>query len=477
MRSARKRQGNQTGVDIQFSSSSSFPTSKYSQLASDDNGYASEDSDGVEEDNSNGENPKWLAHEQRREGLAKNAIADQIAGMSDATVLGIIFSLFLTKATELFLHVTGKFIFFSLAALANIALSATAWNQARLDGWKRGSVVKAVMQTLFTIPITIAVAGSLLPFVGAAFPLFPTVIAPIMFSATLSIKFLYQAGAAVYYWGKSTGVHWGNSNSDLPDLEEPEFKKIKYQQMSKFNAIFAVSTAFAVGAIMTVFLYLKTEYAPLGIIAAGIGFGANGWLLGRNFFGSAEDVIVGQQTVIVHDQHQHQHQHLGHDHDLRHEHQHEHQHDDDLTPTLNGDEEDDDNQLTINSTDALQQQQNDSLLSTPPSSTKGKSTFTTLQLMSASSNGSPSTTATVQQSTNGNPSTQVPIPPRIPFVATGAGFVPGKGRATTTNLPFNRFSLPAATTPPVGGTSQDDDQLKLQGKNTTSTVTRRKRQG
>jgi hypothetical protein len=220
-----------------------------------------------------------LSNAERRKQIKKNTKRELRAGVADGAILGIIFSMFLTNFTHALLDAAFKYILFSAAAGANIALSIYAWREAHLNGYKHGTKVKAIMQTLFTIPITIAVAGSLLLPLFVPTTVFAAIHAPIIFGVTLGVKFLYQTASAIYYHGKSTGVEWVQHQNGFNDRETNEFKKAKYEMTAKSNLVFALSTALAVTAILSVFLFLHTAVAPVGIIAGMIGAGFTFMLL------------------------------------------------------------------------------------------------------------------------------------------------------------------------------------------------------
>jgi hypothetical protein len=196
------------------------------------------------------------------EKLKKNGQMELGSGLFDASVLTTIFSLFLAKAGEIFLQESGKYFLFPFAALANIMRASFAWRQAHLDGYKRGSWVKAVMETLFTIAITFAVVASLI-----AADMFGKFISPLIFTVTLACKTVYQIAAAAFYWGKS----W----VELPGSQ----KHAEYVDKAIINGIAALSTAFAVAAIATVFMFAQSFLAPLGVVAGGIGVLLTVWAL------------------------------------------------------------------------------------------------------------------------------------------------------------------------------------------------------
>jgi hypothetical protein len=185
--------------------------------------------------------------------LYGNALWELIAGMFDGLVLAAIFSAFLTKTTEAMLHVWGRFVLFPLAVVANVKLAYHAWRKFYIDG-RSSSRLAAIMQTLFTIPIAIAIAGSLaLP--ATAF--FPTVIAPLMFAVTLGVKALFQFSVAIHCLIKS-----GHGK---------EHQQEKLLRSAKANAVFGLSTTLAIPGILGVFLYAQAAFAPFAIVAGVLG--------------------------------------------------------------------------------------------------------------------------------------------------------------------------------------------------------------
>jgi hypothetical protein len=197
-----------------------------------------------------------LREEQKsiyKEKLHQAEVSEIASGTFDGTVLFTIFSTFLTKTTEAILHAWGRYVLFSGAVLANVLLTHYAWKRAQVDH-KGSSRLAAIMQTLFTIPIAFAVGGSL---ILPATSLFATTIAPIIFAVTLGVKAVYQAMVASYLYNES--FH-GN-----------ELHRERHYKAALNNLIFAVSTLTAIPAILTVFLLGQAAFAPIGMVAGGLG--------------------------------------------------------------------------------------------------------------------------------------------------------------------------------------------------------------
>jgi hypothetical protein len=196
----------------------------------------------------------------KRTALHWNTLRELASGIFDGAVLAAIFSMFLTKTTENILHAWGRFVLFPLAVVANVLLSYYAWSRAWIDGTTK-SKLEAIMQTLFTIPIAIAIAGSLL-LPAAAF--FPTVIAPLMFGVTLGAKALFQFSVAAWCYTKSR--------------HGSEHHQERFLHAAKANAVFGLSTSLAIPGILLVFLYAQVAFAPFAIVAGVLGAGYAAYL-------------------------------------------------------------------------------------------------------------------------------------------------------------------------------------------------------
>lgn len=190
---------------------------------------------------------------QRQLMVAQNGKADAAVTLADQLDLAAIYTMFFSPMLHQFLEEIGKYFLFPIAAGAHVFKAAFAWRQAWIDR-KQRSVAGAVVETVAAGAIVAAVVGSLVA--GGMFAL----ATPILFTAAIGGKTLYQAGSAVYYAGKAS------SQTDPA-------KKAKYRKLALNNGIGAVAGAVATAAVVAVFLLGKIALAGIGIAAAVVGVG------------------------------------------------------------------------------------------------------------------------------------------------------------------------------------------------------------
>ena len=221
-------------------------------------------------------NKEELENLRQQEALATNQKISRGVGVVDSIDIAAIFAAFLKETTHRFLEETGKYIMFPIAAAASIIQATLAWRQAKLDGGKKGSIVKAVVETGVAITITTAVVGAL-----AFSSLFATA-APIIFASVLGAKTLFHTGSAFYYWGKSAAA---------ADLNE----KYQYAEKAKSNAVSAVALALTTAAVVSVMILGKVMLAGLGIAA---GFLTTTYALYKGFGPSAQKGFEPASTHV-----------------------------------------------------------------------------------------------------------------------------------------------------------------------------------
>ncbi len=107
----------------------------------------------------------------------------------------------------------------------------------------------AIVETAATLAIVTAVIGALVA--SGTFAL----ATPIIFTAVMAGKTLFQAGSAIYYAVKAART---------TDAEE----KLGYKTLAKNNALGAAAGVLATAAVACVFLFGKFAVAALGIVAA-----------------------------------------------------------------------------------------------------------------------------------------------------------------------------------------------------------------
>lgn len=185
---------------------------------------------------------------QERITMANNSTADSAATMVDAVTLGTIYTMFFAPVLHQFLEEIGKYFLFPLAAGAHVVKSILSWRQAKLDQWKSRSVVPAVVETIATAAIITAVVGAL------ASGLF-LVATPLIFTAVMGGKMLFQAGSAVYYAGKAAATH------------DPVEKR-DYRTLAIKNTVGAIAGAVATAAVACVFVFGIYAVAALGVVGA-----------------------------------------------------------------------------------------------------------------------------------------------------------------------------------------------------------------
>jgi hypothetical protein len=143
----------------------------------------------------------------------------------------------------------GHMLMFPFAALASLIRASFAFYQAKKEGYKKRSVVQALVEGVTALAITAAVLGSLI-----AATLFATV-APIIFTAVSAVKTLYHLGAAFYYGVKAFSTEEVNKN------EKYKNRAVAFGVGSFINALATV----AIGLVMV------AGNVSLGLLGMGAG--------------------------------------------------------------------------------------------------------------------------------------------------------------------------------------------------------------
>lgn len=187
----------------------------------------------------------------RQRAIRTNNKIGAAIGVIDFLDLVVIFAFFIKEYWHELLEKTGRFILFPIAAVATSLQAFLAWRLVSLEERpKAGSVIKAIVETLVALAVAVAVGGGLAGLLAIA--------APIIFALTFGSKTLFQAGSAIYNFGKAKAA----ANPE----DEARFK------MRGIN--FSVGTlvgSLAVTSIILVMLLGMHEFAALGMTAAGIG--------------------------------------------------------------------------------------------------------------------------------------------------------------------------------------------------------------
>ncbi|HVY53898.1 MAG TPA: hypothetical protein VHA13_05205 [Gammaproteobacteria bacterium] len=176
----------------------------------------------------------------------------RMVSVIDYLDIAAIFALFYHQVSHHFLEAIGRYIFFPIAAIGGIIQSTLAWRQAKLDGYSKGAVSKAVIETTTALAVNLAVIGALA--LSAIF----AVIAPIIFASALGFKSLYQLGSAIYFWEKAFMA------KDPIDHE-------KYKTQAKDNAVASFVNMAVCTAVLLVLVLGKIILAGVGIAAGVLG--------------------------------------------------------------------------------------------------------------------------------------------------------------------------------------------------------------
>lgn len=182
---------------------------------------------------------------------AKNGIGDAIVSFIDAIDIGAIYTMFLKPFLHQFLEDIGKYFLFPIAAGAGVVKAILSWRHAYLDKGDARSVVPAVVETLGALAIVAAVIGSM---VASALFVLAT---PIIFTAVVGGKTLFQLGSTIYYAGKAAGTD---------NLE----KKQEFNTRAKNSLINTIAGTIATVAVACVFLFGKLAIAAVGVAGAGV---------------------------------------------------------------------------------------------------------------------------------------------------------------------------------------------------------------
>lgn len=196
------------------------------------------------------------------------------AAILDMLDLTVIFVFFVKQYWHELLEKTGRFVLFPTAALLTGAQAFLAWRQVKLeDGWKSGSIVRAIVDTLGAIAVNFAVGGALLGLL--------TIAAPIIFAVTFGLKTLYQGAAAYHNLRKSFAT------SDPDDTERFRNRAINFAMGTLIGIL-------ATAAIITVMIFELNDFAAFGIAAGVIGASYAGYnlLCGKKSHAAAKYTLL-----------------------------------------------------------------------------------------------------------------------------------------------------------------------------------------
>lgn len=228
---------------------------------------------------------------EKEKRIRKNGLLESAVKILDNIDLIAIFTSFLNPEFHLFFETLGKFIFFPIAAIANIVVAILTWRQAYFEKFKNSStIVAAVVETVVALAIAAAVIGALV--FAAKFVL----VAPVIFSSVIGFKSLYHLGASIFY-----GAHFLTS-----DTNESANGKKAAQHFTAF-----VASALATAGIVMVFALGKFTFAPLSIAGASIGLllGAYRYLDLRKQAKKAEDqaLVIDREELLLDARSEHTH--------------------------------------------------------------------------------------------------------------------------------------------------------------------------
>lgn len=211
------------------------------------------------------------ARQQRA--IENNGAAALANGALDFSVLLTIFATLSQKIFEELL----RFIFFPVAAALAGVNAALAWRHAKLNDYKSHTVARAAVETVAAVAITTAVT------LGLAATATVAAAAPIIFTVVAAGRTLFNAGSAIYNWGKSA-------------TEKDPIKKAEYKERAKEGLIHAVVGSFVTAAIATVFAFGKVALAGIGVAASAVGLAYMG-IKGFQLFRSRKKAKSGYQPL------------------------------------------------------------------------------------------------------------------------------------------------------------------------------------
>lgn len=189
--------------------------------------------------------------------FVKSKMGNYLLGNVDTTNIGAIFALAVSKQ----LSSVGHFIVLPLAAATNIISSLIALHQLYKN---RHGDKKQIVDPLVTIGFGILIVLVVIfSFAGVA-ALFS--VAPIVLTAAMSAKSIYDFGAGCYCWYKYF-KHKKNN---------PE-KAQKYFKQAKDHTINFLVEAFAAAAAAGVLIANKASLGTLGVVGGGIGMVYTGY--------------------------------------------------------------------------------------------------------------------------------------------------------------------------------------------------------
>jgi hypothetical protein len=194
-----------------------------------------------------------------------NRIIAALVGIFDNINLGLIFVF--KQFFPTLLEESAKYAFFPFAALAVILQAALGWNLVHIDSGKQGSqILNSIIATLTAISITTAVVISLAFGKTPLFGIEPSLIAPIIFAATIGTNTLIHLANSAYYSIKALQIKPTITAEDSLTVktEYPEARS-KHWQAVVNNLLSAGLSAEITATIITVMICEQTQLsAALG---------------------------------------------------------------------------------------------------------------------------------------------------------------------------------------------------------------------
>ncbi|MBV9575484.1 MAG: hypothetical protein JO149_02545 [Gammaproteobacteria bacterium] len=197
---------------------------------------------------------KELTPEELRQ-LDNNERAELAGKFLDSFTLTAIYFMFVKDFLHQILEEFVKYILFPAVIFFSAWQAITAWRRAWLEkGKSRNNIFKAIVETVATLAISVAVIGSI-----AAATIFGA-IAPFIFTAVTTFKALFHLGSACYFGYKAATA------------SDP-VKKAEHRAMAKQHGIATAAGVLALAAVVGVFVLGKVVMAGVGIVVAFFGMG------------------------------------------------------------------------------------------------------------------------------------------------------------------------------------------------------------
>jgi len=204
--------------------------------------------------------------------LGQTEYATHTAG---SVIIGTIFGMFMAHSAREFLEHTGKFFLFSAAALIDVFVAGEnafeVWYRKKIEkltpeaqkksieGDLTRAIVKAVLSTVFAIPVVLAVVASLAGvFVGLSAL---AAKGPIIFTAVLGAKAVFNGCAALFYLGRSMGGD----------------RKQKFREIAKGHAAGFLASVLTAPVLIPVMMLGKVGLAAMAVAGSLVGMGYAGY--------------------------------------------------------------------------------------------------------------------------------------------------------------------------------------------------------